>query len=103
MYSALMRGEKVEGLKLVEGRPGNRSWTDFNAVCDFIKTKGLKAELLYKEVAMTPTEAEKTFKGVDFWPEMEFFVERKPGQPSITTADDKRPAWSPVSDDDLSN
>lgn len=103
MYAALMRGEKVDGLKLVEGRLGNRSWTDFNAVCDFIKTKGLKAELLYKEVAMTPTEAEKSFKGVDFWSEMESFVERKPGQPSITTADDKRPEWKNVSDEDLSN
>lgn len=103
MYAALMRGEQVEGLKLVEGRPGNRSWTDFNAVCDFIKTKGMKGEMLYKEVGMSPTEAEKAFKGVDFWPEMESFIERKPGQPSISTADDKRPAWTPVSDDDLSN
>lgn len=103
MYAALMRGEQVEGLKLVEGRPGNRSWSDFNAVCDFIKTKGIKGEMLYKEVGMSPTEAEKAFKGVDFWQEMESFIERKPGQPSIATADDKRPEWKGVSDDDLSD
>jgi len=103
MYAVLMRGEQVEGLKLVEGRPGNRSWSDFNAVCDFVKTKGIKAEMLYKEVGMSPTEAEKVFKGVDFWSEMESFIERKPGQPSIATADDKRPAWTPTTDDDLAN
>ena len=95
MYAALMRGEQVEGLKLVAGRPGNRSWTDPDAVV------AKWAEAVTKQVIMTPTEV------VNAIPEMEEliapFVTRKPGQPSITTADDKRPAWSPVSDDDLTN
>lgn len=93
MYAALMRGEQVEGLKLVEGRPGNRSWTDQEAVM------AKWGDLVTKPTIMTPTEVAKTI------PEMEEliapFVTRKPGQPSITTADDKRPAWTPVSDEDL--
>lgn len=99
MYSALMRGEQVEGLKLVEGRPGNRSWSDESAV----RILADQAELTpYKTVLLSPTELEKELGKEDF----EVFsklVSRKPGQPSITTADDKRPAWTPVSDDDLSN
>lgn len=95
MYAALMRGEQVEGLKLVEGRPGNRSWTDPEAV---IAKWG---DLVTKPAIMTPTEVAKTI------PEMEElitpFVTRKPGQPSIATADDKRPEWKGVSDDDLSD
>lgn len=100
MYSALMRGEQVEGLKLVEGRPGNRSWTNQDEVLNAL---GNARHMLYKEVLMSPTDAEKELDGSDFWKVAKEFVTRKPGQPSIATADDKRPAWSPVSDDDLSN
>lgn len=102
IYSALMRGEQVEGLKLVEGRPGNRSWSDVEAVS--LIARG-SPDVLYKETLLTPTEAEKEVKAIhpEIWEHLESYVTRKPGQPSITTADDKRPAWAPVSDDDLSN
>ncbi|QZA71178.1 ATP-dependent helicase/nuclease [Pantoea phage AH01] len=99
MYAALMRGEQVEGLKLVEGRPGNRSWSDVKAVED----KFGSFKQLYKETLLTPTEAENNLKGTELLEELSEYIARKPGQPSITTADDKRPAWAPVSDDDLSN
>lgn len=99
MYAALMRGEQVEGLKLVEDRPGNRSWSDTDkvtAIADEWPT------VMYKSSLLSPTEAEKALSP-DTWKLLEPFVTRKPGQPSIATADDKRPAWTPVSDDDLSN
>lgn len=91
MYAALMRGEQVEGLKLVEGREGNRSWTDPKAVIAKFGDK------VMTESIMTPTAAVKVI------PEEELaeFITRKPGQPSITTADDKRPEWKQVSDTDL--
>lgn len=93
MYAALMRGEQVEGLKLVEGRPGNRSWIDPEKI---IEAYG---DGVMKSVLMSPTEAAKVL------PEdvLSMFVTRKPGQPSIATADDKRPAWTPATDDDLAN
>lgn len=100
MYSALMRGEQVKGLKLVEGRPGNRSWSDVDAV-----EKLADAEMplvMYKSSLLSPTEAEKVL-APDHWKMLEPLVTRKPGQPSIATADDKRPAWTPVADDDLAN
>ena len=102
MYAALMRGEQVEGLKLVEGRPGNRSWSDIEAVQ--LIARG-NPDIMYKETLLSPTEAEKEVKGLhpEIWEHLETYVTRKPGQPSIATADDKRPAWTPVSDDDLSN
>lgn len=99
MYAALMRGEQVEGLKLVEGRPGNRSWSDTDKVTAIA---GKWPMVMYKSSLLSPTEAEKALSP-DTWKLLEPFVTRKPGQPSIATADDKRPAWTPVSDDDLSN
>lgn len=99
MYAALMRGEKVEGLKLVEGRPGNRSWSDTDKV-EIASNEHWG--LMHKEVLLSPTEAEKALTP-EQWAKVAEFVTRKPGQPQIATADDKRPAWTPVSDDDLSN
>lgn len=93
MYAALMRGEKVPGLKLVEGRPGNRSWIDPEKI---IEAYG---DGVMKSVLMSPTEAAKVL------PEdvLSMFVTRKPGQPSIASSDDKRLAWTPATDDDLAN
>lgn len=97
MYAALMRGEQVEGLKLVEGRPGNRSWSDMEAVEKLVEENNIAA---HKTVLLSPTELEKVLMKDD-WLKFEAHVTRKPGQPSIATADDKRPTWSTVSDEDL--
>lgn len=103
MYAALMRGEQVEGLKLVEGCPGNRRWDDQKWVEELAARHDVDMDLLIKKSVMSPTDAEKVLKGTydRMWAELETHVVRKPGQPSIATADDKRPAWTPVSDEDL--
>lgn len=91
MAAALHSGKKVPGYKLVEGRGGNRSWTDQEAVIakfgDKVMTKSI----------MTPAAAVKVI------PEEELaeFITRKPGRPTITTADDKRHEWKGVTEGDL--
>lgn len=91
MYKLLMEKGATGGFKLVEGKMGNRSWTDPEAV---IARFGAK---VMTESIMTPTAAVKAI------PEEELaeFITRKPGQPSIATADDKRPEWRSVSEEDL--
>lgn len=106
MYAALMRGEQVEGLKLVEGKMGNRAWGNLAAVEEYVNGRGGGLDkLMYKQSLLSPTEAEKVLaeEWFDTWDILKQHITRKPGQPSIATADDKRPAWTPVSDDDLSN
>jgi hypothetical protein len=100
MYTHLMAGKPMDGLKLVEGRPGNRAWADAAAV------EKLAEEcfaVLHKEVLLSPTEAEKAIakEAPELWADLEKLITRKPGQPSIAATDDKRPAWTPVSDEDL--
>ncbi|EDQ2321214.1 DUF2800 domain-containing protein [Salmonella enterica subsp. enterica] len=102
MYAVLMRGEQVEGLKLVEGRPGNRSWDLPDDIGDLVAQWGIE-DLMTKQSLLSPTEAEKVMKGHEKWELLEARITRKPGQPSIATADDKRPAWTPATDDDLAN
>lgn len=104
MYAALMRGEEVEGLKLVEGRIGNRIWSDDEAV-NQIRANHHNGYLLDKIVPVNPTEAEKIIGKEDpeLWLELSKLVTRKPGRPSIAAADSKLPAWVPASDGDLSD
>lgn len=91
MAAALHSGKKVPGYKLVEGRPGNRAWKDAEAVYEKYGDK------LTKEVLMTPTEAVKVMPEE----ELKDFITRKPGAPCVATADDKRPEWNQVSEEDL--
>lgn len=103
MYTHLMAGKPMDGLKLVEGRPGNRAWSDVRSVEQLIEMHGGVKEIMYKQSLLSPTEAEKALKGdwSDVYAEMQPLITRKPGQPSIAAADDKRPAWTPVTDEDL--
>lgn len=111
VYTALMRGDKVAGLKLVEGKPGNRSWkpdTDDVQICKILEMSGMSDEAIkdtvyetsMRSVASMEKAAPKTA-----WEELKGLVTRKPGQPSIATADDKRAEWKPntVSDTDLAD
>ena len=91
MAAALRSGKKVPGYKLVEGRPGNRAWKDAEKVAE------LYGDKLTKEVLMTPTEAVKVVPEE----ELKDFITRKPGAPCVTTADDKRPEWNQVTEEDL--
>lgn len=91
MAAALHSGKKVPGYKLVEGRVGNRAWKDAEAVYEKYGDK------LTKEVLMTPTEAVKVIPEE----ELKDFITRKPGTPCVATADDKRPEWNQVSEEDL--
>lgn len=103
MYTHLMAGKPMDGLKLVEGRPGNRAWSDVRSVEQFIEMHGGVKEIMYKQSLLSPTEAEKALKGdwSEVYAELQPLITRKPGQPSIAAADDKRQAWTPVSDEDL--
>ncbi|QPI13701.1 PD-(D/E)XK nuclease superfamily protein [Serratia phage Tsm2] len=94
VYSALHKGVKVPGLKLVEGRPGNRTWTDADAI------EVSHGDVLKKEVLMSPTEAAKVLSAAEM-AELEPFITRKPGQPSVASEDDKREEWKAASDVDL--
>lgn len=91
MAAALHSGKKVPGYKLVEGKMGNRAWKDTDAVFEKYGT------MLQKVVLMTPTEAVKVVPEE----ELKDFITRKPGAPCIATADDKRPEWNQVTEEDL--
>ena len=103
MAAALHSGKKVPGYKLVEGRPGVRRWSDEKWVEELAARHNVDMDLLTKKSVVSPTEAEKVLKGAyaRMWAELETKVTRNPGTPCVATADDKRPEWNQVTEEDL--
>lgn len=101
----LLAGTPVAGYKLVQGRQGNRQWTDEAAAEAALKTMRLKVEEMYDLKLISPTTAEKLAKastlGPRQWSKLQSLITRKPGAPSVAPVSDPRPAltFAPVEDD----
>lgn len=107
VYSALHKGVKVPGLKLVEGKPGNRSWgenTDDVQLIAALVQDGIDRReargMVYERVLLSPAKMEKAVPK-SAWEIMSQLTVRKPGQPSVAPEDDKREEWKAASDEDL--
>jgi len=98
----LLAGQTVDGYKLVEGRKGNRAWSDEGAVEQLFKSFRLRQEEMYDFKLISATKAEKLLKAnPKRWAKTEQLITRSDGKPSVAPATDKRPAMDvkPVLDD----
>lgn len=98
----LLAGKTVDGYKLVEGRKGNRAWSDEAAVEQLFKSFRLRQEEMYDFKLISATKAEKLLKeNPKRWAKTEKLITRNDGKPSVAPATDKRPALDvkPVLDD----
>jgi hypothetical protein len=88
----LLAGEAVAGFKLVEGRRGNRAWTDEEAVEKLFKSFRFKKEEMYDFKLISPTKAEKLLKNnPGRWEKVEALTSRAEGKPSVAPVTDRRP------------
>jgi len=93
----LLDGEEVDGVKLVEGRPGNRDWADEAAADAWLKNQGLKQDDRYDYKLKSPTKIELALKDklktvTRTKNKFEELVTRSSPKRVIALADDKRPA-----------
>jgi hypothetical protein len=90
----LHNGLPVDGFKLVEGKKGNRKWTDEDKVERiFKKTFRFKADQMYKFKLLSPTDAEKLLKDNPVrWEKVSEFISQEDGKPTVVPESDKRPA-----------
>ena len=98
----LLAGQTVDGYKLVEGRKGNRAWSDEGAVEQLFKSFRLRQEEMYDFKLISATKAEKLLKeNPKRWAKAEQLITRSDGKPSVAPATDKRSAMDvkPVLDD----
>lgn len=98
----LLSGTPVQGFKLVEGKRGNRAWTNADEAEAAMKRFRFKQDQMYDYKLISPTKAEKLIKDKfpKRWEKMEKIIDRADGKPSVAPATDRRPALaiSTVSD-----
>lgn len=94
-HKALEAGKTIEGLKLVQGKEGNRQWLSEEDADKLIKTK-LKADERYTKKLITLPQAEKLLKGQElstrFTNRFKELTFRKPAKPTLALESDPREA-----------
>ena len=101
----LFSGRAVPGYKIVQGKKGNRQWSDKEQAEATMKGFKLKVEEMYDLKLISPTTAEKLAKskviGPRQWPKLNDLVTQSEGAPSVAPESDKRPAIDvrPTADD----
>ena len=98
----LFAGQPVSGFKLVEGRRGNRAWSNEAAVEKLFKSFRFKKEEMYDLKLISPTKAEKLLKTKNpgRWEKVDALTSRGDGKPSVAPATDRRPALAVSSSDE---
>lgn len=93
--SELLADRPVSGYKLVQGKKGNRKWTDEEEVTKLFKSFRLKTKEMYDLSLISPTTADKLLSK-DFpqrWEKVVPLYAQAPGGPSVAKASDKRPTY----------
>lgn len=91
-FATLMEGKPVTGLKLVEGKQGNRKWADEDLVIEALKKLKLSDDEIFESSLLSPAKLEK-LKGVDKTTIGEIinkFVTRSPASATIALQNDLR-------------
>lgn len=93
----MLAGTPVPGWKLVQGKQGNRAWSDEGAVRDLMKKQfRLRDDVMYDFSLISPTSAEKLAASGTIKPrqyeKLQDLITRSNGKPSVAPATDKRPA-----------
>jgi hypothetical protein len=101
----LLAGAPVPGYKLVQGKKGNRAWSNLAEAETLLKTMRLKESEMYDFKLISPTTADKLAKagtiGPRQWPKVQALVVQRDGAPHVAPVSDPREALSvkPIADE----
>ena len=91
--TTMLDGGEVPGYKLVEGRPGNRKWTDELQVAKALQDAGYKEEDYTTVSILSPAGMDKALGKKRVAELLDGLVTREPGAPTIAPTSDKRPTY----------
>ena len=99
LEARLLAGEEIDGVKLVDGREGNRDWANADAAETFLRGQGLKQEERFDFKLKSPAAAEKLLKdklksSARTKSRFEELIVRSPAKKKLTVSEDKREAVS---------
>jgi hypothetical protein len=90
--TTLMDGGEVPGFKVVEGKQGNRKWTDEVAVGRRLEELGYDWQDITETKLLSPAAMDKAIGKKKVAELLDGMIDRSPGAPTIVPASDKRPA-----------
>ena len=96
--TTMLDGGEVPGYKVVEGKLGNRKWTDELQVAEALKGAGYAAEDYTETKLLSPAAIDKLVGKKKAAELLDGLTERSAGQPTIAVATDKRPAYDRVAE-----
>lgn len=91
--TSLMNGESIPGYKLVEGKLGNRKWSNETEVYEHLVAQGFLSDEITETKLLSPAQMDKALGKKKVAELLESFIERAPGAPTIAPETDKRPAY----------
>lgn len=98
--TALLNGEEVPGYKVVEGKQGNRKWSDELKVAETLKAAGYSMEDYTETKLLSPAGMDKALGKKKTAELLTGLIERAAGSPVIAPESDKRPSFNPADDFD---
>lgn len=90
----LMDGGEVPGFKLVEGKLGNRKWSDELQVAEVLQKEGYSAEDFTETRLLSPAALDKVIGKKKAAELLAGYIDRAPGAPTIAPETDKRPVYN---------
>ena len=89
-------GIQISGFKLVQGRNGQRKYTDEEVVARIVRNAGYEP---YKHVLLNPAEMTRLLGKAQFDRLLSQYIGLSPGKPTLVPDDDVRPALSSAAED----
>ena len=89
--TTLLDGGEVPGWKVVEGKLGNRKWTDELQVAEKLLTSGYAKEDFTETKLLSPAAMDKALGKKKVAELLDSMIDRSPGAPTVVPLNDKRP------------
>lgn len=96
--TTMLNGGEIPGHKVVEGKPGNRKWTDEQQVAAALDAAGVSRGDYTETKLLSPAGLDKAIGKKQVEALLTPYIERAPGAPTIVPITDKRPAYDRVAE-----
>lgn len=97
---SMLNGAEVPGFKVVEGREGNRKWSNELKVAEALIGAGYRQEDYTETLLLSPAKMDKALGKKKVAELLTDLIDRAPGSPTIVPESDKRPAYNRADDFD---
>ena len=96
--TTMLDGGEVPGWKVVEGKLGNRKWTDEVQVAKALDEAGYSQEEVTETKLLSPAAMDKALGKKKVAELLDGLIDRAPGAPTIAHETDKRPVYNRADD-----